>query len=695
MGRLLIARTLGGHANRFRLVLLFLLLTPSVWAAAPVYIAPNGNDGWSGLLAEPNADQTDGPFASLERARDMIRVMKQQGGGQGRLQVYLRRGTYLRATPFELSAEDSGTEASPIVYHAYNHEPVRLFGGRLLSGFQPISDPAARERIDAANRDKILELDLKSLGITEYGTLTPRGFGRSSVSAGLELFCDGKPMTLARWPNEDWTKIASVAGDGQQGKFSYEGDRPTRWKDTSDLWMHGYWTWDWADSFVQVASVDTASREITTAQPHGVYGYKAGARFYFLNVLEELDAPGEWYLDRSAGKLYFWPPTVLDGTEVAVSLLEGPMLSMKEVSYVTIQDIDFECGRGGGAVISGGGHNIITESAFRDFGTFAVRVDGGTSHAITHCEMAQLGDGAISMSGGDRLTLTPGGHVAANNHIHDYGRTVRTMTPAVSAAGVGHRIAHNVMHHAPHMGVYLNTNDTVVEYNEMHHILLETHDAGAFYIGRDFSERGNVVQYNYFHDLGAGDVQAVYLDDCASGTRVFGNVCVGVKRGVLLGGGRDNAIENNVFVDCGCGVHIDQRGTGWASFWFDGRDPTLMDRLRAVNAAQPPYSERYPPLATLLNDEPALAKGNRVVKNICAGGPLLELSDGLTESTPYLTIQDNCTQAEPGFIDRRKGDFRLRTDAPGLMMGFRAIPMEEIGIERDTLKPHRMRRSAP
>ncbi len=691
MGGLLNLPRVAARSGRRLLLLLALATAQSAFPAPSLYIAPNGNDAWSGLLEAPNADGSDGPFATLERARDAIRDAKSRRPLQGATRVFLQGGVYLRTQTFELTAEDSGTPDAPIAYGAYDRNPARLLGGRMLAGFQPIADPLVRDRLDAACRDKVLELDLKAIGISDFGTLAPRGFGRASASPGLELFLGGKPMTLARWPNDGWARIASVAGDGQQGRFCYDGDRPARWKDTSDLWMHGYWTWDWADSFEKVATIDPASKEIATVPPHGVYGYKAGARFYFLNVLEELDAPGEWHLDRAAGKLYFWPPTLLEGAEVTASLVEGPLVSMTNVSHVSLQNISFECGRTGGVQISGGDHVAVTRSSFVDLGTFAVRIDGGDSHTITYCEMAQLGDGAVSIAGGNRATLKPGAHVVANNHIHDYGRAVRTMTPAVSASGVGHRIAHNLIHHAPHMGVYLATNDTVVEFNEMHNILLETHDAGAFYIGRDFAQRGNVVQYNYFHDLGAGDVQAIYLDDCASGVRVLGNLCVGVKRGVLVGGGRDNAIENNVFVDCGSGVHIDQRGTGWASFWFDGRDPTLLDRLKAVNATQPPYSDRYPPLATILQDEPALAKGNSVIRNICTGGPLLELSDGLSESTPYLAIKDNFTQADPGFIDRARSDFRLRPDAPAFSIGFRPLPIEDIGIERAQPKRPRVR----
>src|SRR6185369_4601553 len=110
--------------------------------------------------------------------------------------------------------------------------------------------------------------------------------------------------------------------------------------------------------------------------------------------------------------------------------------------------------------------------------------------------------------------------------------------PAVMAFGVGQHVAHNLIHDAPHSGVIIHGNDHLIEYNDMHHLCLETNDCGAFYIGRDWSERGNVVRYNYFHDLGKADVvQSIYLDDWTSGMLIYGNICYKGGRGIMVGGG--------------------------------------------------------------------------------------------------------------------------------------------------------------
>jgi hypothetical protein len=208
-------------------------------------------------------------------------------------------------------------------------------------------------------------------------------------------------------------------------------------------------------------------------------------------------------------------------------------------------------------------------------------------------------------------------------------------------------------------------------------------------MGRDLTQRGNIVRYNYFHDLkpvvtaeGAfTDVMAVYLDDCFCGTTVYGNLFLRAGRAVMIGGGRDNTVENNIFVQCNPAIHVDARGRGWASFWFDGRDPTLMDRLKAVNHTQPPYSTRYPELANILNDDPAMPKGNKIIRNICVGGKWIEFLDGLNET--IVLVKDNLVDGDPGFVDLQGGNFRLKKDSPALKLGFKQIPLEKIGLRID------------
>ena len=240
-------------------------------AVAELYVSPAGQDA--------NPGTADKPFATLERARDAVRKLRSADGKPlGGITIWLRAGDYLRTAALELSAADSGTAEAPVVWRAWQDETVRLLGGRTLSGFRPVTDPAVLNRLQEKARGAVRQIDLRALGIHEYGAMKSRGFSRPTTPAHCELFCDGKPMTLARWPNEgEWSQIAGfpetqAQNDGHGGKigrledgFSFAGDRPLGWKDTSDLWVHGYWAWDWANSYERVAALDREPRLIKTA----------------------------------------------------------------------------------------------------------------------------------------------------------------------------------------------------------------------------------------------------------------------------------------------------------------------------------------------------------------------------------------------------------------------------------------------
>jgi hypothetical protein len=281
-------------ATRMVFILAMVLARPGV--ATEFWVAPGGNDADAGTRAKP--------FASLERARDAARGSKASQTSMEKLTIWLRGGDYFRTNALELNPADSGTLESPVMWRAYRDEPVRLLGGRTLTAFKPVADAAVLARLDEKARGHIVEVNLRALGLTDFGEMKSRGFGRSSVTAHCELFYRHRPMVLARWPNEgEFAKIAGypAAADykdehgGNLGElregFKFDGDRPGRWQDTSDLWVHGYWAYDWANSYEKVASLDVEQHLVKTVAPYGQYGFRKNQRFYFLNILEELDQP--------------------------------------------------------------------------------------------------------------------------------------------------------------------------------------------------------------------------------------------------------------------------------------------------------------------------------------------------------------------------------------------------------------------
>ena len=404
-----------------------------------------------------------------------------------------------------------------------------------------------------------------------------------------------------------------------------------------------------------------------------------GKWFYGFNLLCELDSPGEWYVDRQTGMLYFWPPGPIERGNATVSIVKN-LVTMTDVSHVTIRGMTLEATRGTAIVIRRGTGNRVIGCTLRNLGAWAVTIKNGSDGAVIGCDIYATGDGGISLAGGDRKTLTPAGHVAKNNHIHHYSRINRMYRPAVSISGVGQRIAHNLIHHAPHQAIAFAGNDHVMEFNEIHHVCQESNDAGAIYAGRDWTMRGTVIRHNYLHHIqgfrGKG-CMGVYLDDMFSGTRIYGNVFHRVRRAAFIGGGRDCTIENNVFVDCKPAVHVDARAMDWAARAVSG---VMKRRLDAMPHESPLWRERYPKLVNIWEDEPAVPKGNLVVRNICKGGRWADL---YRRAKPHVTLRDNLTDQDPDFVDPAAGDFQLRSDSPAYKLGFRRIPIEEIGPYKD------------
>jgi len=646
-----------------------------------IYVATNGRDHWSGRLSAPNRNKSDGPFATLERARDEVRKMKQAGGlPKGGVTVMVRGGTYQRESPFVLTAQDSGSEGSPVVYRAYKGERVRLVGGRVVTNFGPVTDPGILSRLDETARGKVLQADLRALGITDFGEV--RG-------GGLELFFQDRPMTLALWPNEGFTHIVDVVG-GQPydirgtvgdriGKFVYEGDRPKRWVGEKDVWVHGYWFWDWSDERHKVASIDTEKRVISVVPPYHGYGYRKGQWFYAFNILAELDSPGEWYLDRDSGMLYFWPPVPIEQGTAVVSVLPT-LVTLRDTSHVIIRGLVLEACRGTAITMIGGTRTQIVGCTIRNLGGYALSIVDGTANGVVGCDIYETGDGGISLVGGDRRTLTPARHFADNNHIHHYGRWNRMYHPAISINGVGNRASHNLIHDAPHEAISFRGNDHVIEFNEIHNVCSESNDAGAIYCGRDWAMRGTVIRHNFLHHIsgfeGRGCV-GVYLDDMLCGTNIEGNVFYQVTRAAFIGGGRDNIVENNIFVDCDPAVHIDARALGWAS---DTVNTTMMQNLLAMPYQKPPWSVRYPKLVNILEDEPAAPKGNVVARNICRGGRWDEIEE---TARPLTTFEANLLDQDPLFVDPAHMNFQLRDGSPAYKLGFRRIPIERSGLYKD------------
>jgi hypothetical protein len=662
---------------------LLLAMALALPAHADVYIATDGNDANPGTRAMP--------LRSLEKAQDLMRQQRADGQPREASTVWIAGGVYYLAKSFELDSNDSGAKESPVAYRAVVGQQVRLVGGRRIppEAFAKVTASNILKRLEPPARVSVVRADLKALGVTDFGEVPPNG-------RRAEVFFNDQPLTLARWPNKGFAKIANIVSEqpftthgikgDKGGKFVYEGDRPSRWSKENDLWLQGYWFWDWSDQYQSVASIEKQTRTITLKPPYHRYGYRKGMRFYAVNALAELDSPGEWYLDRTSGTLYLWPPEPMKQANIVFSVVQSPLVLLKDASHVVLRDLTIEASRGTGVEVRGGEGNLMAGCTIRNTGGWGVIINGGKNNRVLSCDIYQTGAGGIRLSGGDRKTLTPAGHVASNNHIHHYARLRRTYAAAIQLGGVGNRAANNLIHDAPHMAIGFGGNENVMELNEIHHVCQETGDVGVFYTGRDWTVRGNVIRHNYIHDVsgpGLHGAQGIYLDDAASGTLVFGNFICKTARAMLLGGGRDNVVENNLMVECGDSIRFDNRGLNWMKGHVTPPDGIMPKRLESMPFHQPPWSQRYPQLLTVLDDNPGAPKHNTLRYNVIYGCKPMRLAREVTE---YGKVADNLTLDDSTeFIDAAKGDFRLRSDSSVYrkLPQFRPIPFDTIGMQAD------------
>ncbi|MCX6926702.1 MAG: right-handed parallel beta-helix repeat-containing protein, partial [Verrucomicrobia bacterium] len=431
----------------------------SAKADSTFYVAPNGSDANPGTRGRP--------FRSFERARAAVR----DAGQDNARKVIVRGGVYEFSATFSLGALDSGTTTHPVIWEAAKGESVRLEGGRKLpaSVWQPVEDSTVSQRLDPVARSKVRKVDLKALGIST----SPFPIAYHGAPPGPELFCGDQRMKLACWPNQGWATIARIIesgsrprdGDqkGRLGAFEYSSDRPSSWRATDGVWLQGYWCYDWYDEVIRVASVDPATHRITLAAPH-VYSLMQGnpspRRYRALNVLEELDQPGEFVINAVAGVVYFWPPGDPPGP-VTVSTLDAPIMALKEASHIVLRGFVVECGLGDGIEVSGGTNCSIQTCTARNLRRTGIRVDGGFAHRVCDCDIYDTGTGGLALTGGDRKTLSPGRHEALNNHIWRFSQHQFTSAYGLSFGGVGCRAAHNLIHDAPHQAIFVGGNDHV------------------------------------------------------------------------------------------------------------------------------------------------------------------------------------------------------------------------------------------
>jgi len=697
-------------------------------AEANFYVATDGNDAWSGSLPAPNAAGTDGPFATLTQARDAIRELKATVGLHQPIKVLVRGGTYYLPETLTLGPEDSGTASFPITYMAYPDEKVVLGGGRVITGWKPY-------------RGQIWQYDLNALGLGELSF--------------KQLFYNGERQPLARVPNVDpqhprtggWLYVPELVMERSKRLLKYDPNRldPSKWAHPLlaevDIWPGV----TLANNIAAIGEIDLTNHIITLAGGGAGYNILIGNRFYIQNVFEELDAAGEWYLDRESGILYFWPPddNLAPGEVVVPTLgsiiqIKGDAANDAYVRYLRLGGFALQVCQGDAVSLHAAQHCTIAKCTITNTGEGGVGVYSFCSdNRVVGNDIAYTGASGVVVTGRDaRAKTVPESlnlpwkgfgdrkeyvlttrNLVSNNHIHHFGVIWRGFEGGLSLHGRANVASHNLIHDGPRCAITFGTGDDyLIEYNDMHHVNLETADSGGIYGWGIHTQKGNIIRFNKVYDsIGYGMLSpgkwaspaftwGIYLDAFASGFTVYGNIIVrNVLGGIMVQSGKQDIIANNILVE-GSNLQI----------WYGGFDVAGMANNRfarnIVSYTNPDaglvhFAKWLPPFWPEENIKQAVAESDYNLffhpgHDLIVGMPQSVVAHcivdwhqnvrlGDTSDIPpaesfakwqELGYEAHSIIADPLFVDPANDDYRLRPESPAFKLGFKPIPVERIGL---------------
>ena len=687
------------------------------------YVSMTGDDASAGTK--------DAPFRTLERAMEAVRGTDKTG--RRGLTVCIEAGEY-RVSSLTFGAADSGTADCPVTYRADGGEVILHAGVTLRpEDFRPAREfPAIADRLTFDAQEHVVVLDLTQ---EPYG-LTAKDWGRISAIGSYntadkydgdwtgplycELFVNDARQSLARYPDDGFLLTEEVVkmGQGKEYDDSHRtrenwdelrnpepdvyrvsdelAERIGRWKDLRDVWMFGFWKYDWADASTPILSFDKATRELTP-RFISLFGTRTDAPYYFFNVLEELTAAGEWYLDRENGLLCLWKPENFAAARIDLSLSETPVIQ-GEADHVVFDGLTI-CGTRSDAVVLRGDDVTVQNCLVKNVAGNALCLTGSDNRALRN-EITHTGKGGIVLTGGDTDTLRAGNCKAENNLIHDWSEIYQTYQPAVTLCGVGNVCAHNEIYNSPHEAITYTGNNHLIEYNLIHDVCLLSDDAGAIYAGRSWVWYGNVIRYNCIYALGSEGhaPNGIYMDDALSGQEITGNLLVNVPRYALhLGGGRDLHVTGNIIINAGDrAVSYDDRARDGAlnGGWFDhaAKGGDMWTALYASPWQSGVWQTAFPQYKAMTDDFTKSDTAGFIpnpANSTLQGNVIFDRRSSIGEvakaASRFGSIGGNVIyplyRINTFFADAANGDYRIR-DLEKLQKeipAFREIPLDRIG----------------
>lgn len=656
--------------------------------AERIFVSADGDDS-------KGTGARDKPLASLAAAAAKA---KELSGAD--VEIVVGCGEYFFDAPVSFGAGLKGGKLSIVGASGPNGEKPRFVGGRRISAakLKKVEDASILKKLPPEASGDLYCLHLPEFGMRDFGELRQRGFGGLNPPLEMEAFFNVKPMRLAQYPNglkllkigtvlDRGTALRNPSGhDAPQPEkdanprgavFKFDFDRPARWIDAPDAFVKGNLSVGWAYDQIKIKRIDPAAKTIELQSPH-VYGVYSNfppknpkwidradlnvRGYQVFNLIEELDEPGEYYIDRRAGIFYTLlraAPNPSDG--VYFSVLEEPMLDFLGAENVLIRNVEFAVSRGAplrardcanfsvdDCVVRSCGRPLeISGTSYKKAGDKTDRYAKNNRLANTKIFDNALG-GAV-VNGGNKRLLVSSQTVVENCEFYNNAVRKPLVTPALYIGGVGVRVVGCRFRDHPHQTLLHTGNNLVIERNLFENCCMNSSDMGVIYTYGCYAQLGNVVRYNFFTDnlANPGDfssmVAGVYMDETSSGMLVEKNIfCRTGSMGsapafgaIYIHGGGHTRANGNVFIECesafGCQTWTDEKYAAGVK---------RLEQWRKSHIDGGAYAKSYPDLPAILNPfAPRLnfAEANKVYNTSMAmnGDLVLRYNKNLRPNAEY------------------------------------------------------------
>lgn len=476
------------------------------------------------------------PVDSLNRAAELAKTYSGQA-----VKIAVHEGKYNIEETLSLQNVNSGSEGAPITYTAYGDGDVIFTGATELSGsdFEKVTDANVLKRMPRNARTEVLQFDLSAAGIdyTDSDEIVPY------------LYVNNSLKTMSRYPNEGFLKATAATGTLS---FTYSDIDISKWETAKDMYICGSTgaTYFWYTFPASVeGSTITANRKV-----------RKNTEFFVENLIEELDVPGEYAIDRENDILYYYPAEDLKTSKIEITSFLKNAVEMTNTNNVIFDGLTFEK-IGGKAFNIVNAENVYIKNCNINYiqGSQAIYFKGNESK-ITDNTFYGCAGNVITFHGGSVKTLTYGNVEVVNNRIsycgfRDRMSIIDSGSSATSApSDFGNKINNNLIQDCmTFMSIVCNANDYEIKNNEIVNQGYWIGDGGAIYMGRSNVKYGTEVAYNYIHEGHRGDPAyaycGIYSDDGYGGTNFHHNVVKDMYQGMIANLGANGKLNNNLFIN--------------------------------------------------------------------------------------------------------------------------------------------------